>query len=468
VSHNQSLSTEEAPKLDRGLTLLPAIGIIIANVIGTGVFMKARVMTANVGTPSLVMAAWIAGGLLTLAGSLVFGELSAMSPRSGGPLNFIGAAYGRRWAFLFAWSRAIAYGAGIAAVAILTVTFLNDVLGGALSPLQLKIMPPLVIAFSAALNLCSVRATGGVAMALTGVKISILLTIAFGAFLLSDGSFSHFGMSGAAGAAHGVPESARLGLSGFGAAVAGALWGYNGWAIIASVGGEVRDPGRVLPRAMSLASLLVIGLYLLINASYFFALTPLEIADLPEHTSVAVATIQRFAGDGAASLLAIGLVISAYGTMHVALLVGARIPFAMTRQGLAPASLGKLNSKAVPAVSVVAIAIWSSVLALSGTFDILTDLTIFVLWLFVGLTGTTIFVLRRKFPDAPRPYRVLGYPVIPIAFLLATVFMLISMLTSTPGRCLAGVGLVLIGLPAYSLIARRLPPDDSANWIGVE
>jgi APA family basic amino acid/polyamine antiporter len=117
---------------------------------------------------------------------------------------------------------------------------------------------------------------------------------------------------------------------------------------------------------------------------------------------------------------------------------------------------------------VIAIAIWSSVLALSGTFDILTDLTIFVLWLFVGLTGTTIFVLRRKFPDAPRPYRVLGYPVIPIAFLLATAFMLVSMLASTPGRCLAGMGMVIIGLPVYSIIARRLPPDDPETWIGVE
>lgn len=457
-----------ARRLDRGLTLVPAIGIILASVIGTGVFMKARVMIANVGTPWLVLGAWLAGGALTLAGSLVFGELSAMTPRSGGPFNFIGAAYGRRWAFMFAWSRGIVYGASVAAVAILTVTFLNDALGATLSPFQLKLFPILVIATGTVLNLISVRATGGVATAMTGIKVSILLAIAIGAFWLSDGSFAHFRMSGAAGAGHGVPESARLGLSGFGAAMAGALWGYNGWAIIATIGGEVREPGQVLPKAMFLSTLLVIGLYILINTSYFFALTPFEIADLPEHTSVAGATIQRFAGSGAASLLAVGLVISAYGTMHVSLLVGSRIPFAMSRQGLAPASFGKLNSKSVPSVSVIAIAVWASGLALSGTFDILTDLTIFVLWLFVGLTGTTIFALRRKFPDAPRPYRVHGYPVIPVVFLIATGFMLASMLVSTPGRCLAGIGMILVGLPVYSIFARRLPPDDPEAWIGAE
>ncbi len=465
---SSNFSSQTSRTLDRGLTLLPAIGIILANVIGTGVFMKARVMTANVGTPWLVLAAWVAGGALTLVGSLVFGELSAMMPRSGGPFNFIGAAYGRRWAFLFAWSRGIVTAAGVAAVAILTVTFLNDALGASLSSLQIQLLPVFVIAIGTALNLLSVRATGGVATALMGVKVSILLTIAIGAFLLSDGSFAHFGMSGAAGAGHGVPESARVGLSGFGAAMAGALWSYSGWSIIATIGGEVRDPGRVLPRAMFFSTLLVMGLYILINASYFFVLTPVEIADFPKNTSVAVAAFQRFAGSGAASFLAVGLVISAYGTMHVSLLIASRIPFAMASQGLAPASFGKLNSKNVPAVSVIVIASCASALALSGTFDRLTDLSIFVTWIFFGLTGTSLFALRRKFPDAHRPYRVLGYPLIPVIFLLATVFLLVSMLISTPVRCLWGIGMILVGLPVYSIFARRLPSDDPEAWIGAE
>ena len=307
--------------LDRGLGLVAAMGVIIANVVGTGVFMKARVMIVNVGTPGLVLTAWLVAGLLTLAGSLVFGELSAMAPRAGGQFNFIGAAYGRRLAFLFAWSRVIATGGGVAAIAILTVTFLNDALGGLLTPEALRLLPVGLIAVGMALNLASVRTTGLAATLLTVVKIGAVLVIAGGSFLLSDGSLDHLALSGADGAGHGVPESARLGWAGFGAAMGAALWGYNGWAIITTLGGEVRDPGRVLPRAMVLSTLLVMGLYLLVNVAYFHALTPREIADLPVELSVAGATVTRFAGRGATSVLAVVLTVSAYATMHVSLLV---------------------------------------------------------------------------------------------------------------------------------------------------
>jgi len=455
-------------QLDRGLTLIPATAVIMANVIGTGVFMKARVMTANVGSPGLVLTAYIAAGLLALAGCLVLGELAAMMPRSGGAFNFLGAAYGRRWAFLYAWTQGLAVGAGVAAVAILTVTFLNDATGGALSPFQLRALPVAVIGVGAGLNLLSVRATGGVATCLTGIKIGLVLTIAFGAFALSDGSFDHFGMSGAAGAAHGVPEASRLGLGGFGAAMAGALWSYNGWAIITTVGGEVRDPGRILPKAMVLSTLLVLVLYLFINASYFFAMTPLEITDLPEHVSVAGSTVERFAGAGLTSLLTTGLVISAYGTLHTSLLTGSRIPFAMATRGLAPASFRKLNRRQVPSTAVIALALWASALVLTGTFDSLTDVTIFLVWVFVGLTGTAVFRLRRRFPDAPRPYRVFGFPVVPVLFLLATGFMLASMLISTPMRCLAGSAMIITGVPVYAFFRRHAPKLEGEAWFGEE
>lgn len=454
--------------LDRGLGLVAAMGVIIANVVGTGVFMKARVMIVNVGTPGLVLMAWLVAGLLTLAGSLVFGELSAMAPRAGGQFNFIGAAYGRRLAFLFAWSRVIATGGGVAAIAILTVTFLNDALGGTLTPEALRLLPVGLIGVGMALNLASVRTTGLAATLLTVVKIGAVLVIAGGSFLLSDGSLDHLALSGADGAGHGVPESARLGWAGFGAAMGAALWGYNGWAIITTLGGEVRDPGRVLPRAMVFSTLLVMGLYLLVNVAYFHALTPREIADLPVELSVAGATVTRFAGRGATSVLAVVLTVSAYATMHVSLLVAARVPFAMARQGLAPAAFGKLNSQQVPALSVIVLAAAAAILAFTGTFDSLTDLTIFVLWVFFGLAGSTVLVLRRRLPDAPRPYCVPGYPVVPLVFLAVTLFMLGGMIVSTPGRCLMGMGLVALGLPLYSLRARTLPADDPQAWLGSE
>jgi len=455
-------------RLVRALTVIPAAAVILANVIGTGVFVKTRVMTVNVGTPGMVLTVWLCAGLLTLTGALVFAELSTMMPRSGGQFQFIGAAYGRRWAFLYGWTYSLAIGASIAAVAILFVTFLNDLLGSSLPQWALTVLPLVTIAVAALLNLATVRSTGRAATALTSVKVALVLGVGLGAFLLGDGSWSHFSLSGATGVGEGVPESARLGMRGFGAAMLGALWGYNGWAIITSLGGEVKEPSRTLPRAMVGGTLLVIALYMMINAAYFYVLTPMEIADLPESQSVANAAMLRFAGRTAAALMSVGLVISAYGTLHTSLLVGSRTPFALARRGLMPSSLGLVSSRSVPAVAVLAVGAWALVLALSGTFDILTDIYVFVLWIFYGMTCLALFVLRRKRPDAERPYRVWGYPVTPALFLLVTLFLLINTFAATPGRALSGLALVVSGLPVYWFYSRRLGRDAPDAWLGSE
>jgi basic amino acid/polyamine antiporter, APA family len=466
-------TTTDAPahgerRLVRALTLVPATAVILANIIGTGVFVKARVMTVNVGTPGMVLFVWLCAGLLTLAGALVYGELSTMMPRSGGEFHFIGAAYGRRWAFLYGWTRSVAIGASVAAVAILFVTFLNDLLGSALPVWALRTLPLVVIIVATLLNLATVRSTGRVATLLTAVKICLVLGVGVGAFCFADGSWSGFSQSGAEGVGEGVPATARLGLSGFGAAMLGALWSYNGWSIITSLGGEVRDPARTLPRTMVGGTLLVIALYLLINAAYFFVLSPLEIANLPASSSVANATVLRFAGRTAASVMSVALVISAYGTLHTTLLVGSRVPFALARSGLLPKDLGLISARGVPAIAVLAIGAWGLVLALSGTFDILTDIYVFVLWIFYGMTASAVFVLRRKLPDAERPFRVPGYPVVPALFLLVTLFLLINTFIATPDRALAGFALVVTGLPVYVYFSRRLDPDESTAWLGGE
>jgi APA family basic amino acid/polyamine antiporter len=433
------------------------------------VFVKARVMTVNVGTPGMVLTVWLCAGLLSLAGALVYAELSTMMPRSGGALHFLGAAYGRRWAYMYGWTYSVALGASIAAVAILFITFLNDLLGGALPPWALKTLPLVAIAVASGLNLATVRSAGRAATALTAVKVTIVLFVGLGAFLLADGgSWKHFSLSAAGGVGEGVPESARLGVRGFGAAMLGALWSYNGWAIITVLGGEVKNPARTLPRTMVGGTMLVMALYMLINAAYFYVLTPLEISNLPESSSVANATVLRFAGKTAAALMSVGLVISAYGTLHTTLLVGPRIPFALARKGLMPASLGKISGRSVPAVAVLSLGAWSLVLAVSGTFDILTDIYVFVIWIFYGMTCSAVFVLRRKLPDAERPYRVWGYPFIPAIFLAVTVFLLLNTFLATPGRALSGFLLVLSGLPVYAFYSRRLGPEDPSEWLGGE
>jgi len=412
----------------------------------------------------MVLTVWLAAGLLTLAGALVYAELGAMMPRSGGEFHFIGAAFGRRWAFLYGWTKTVALGASAAAVSIIFVIFLNDLTGGALPPLAVQFLPVLIIVVATAINLGSVRSSGRAATVLTAVKVSLVLFVGIGAFLLADGSWQNFSLAGEAGTCEGVPESAKLGLSGFGAAMLGALWGYNGWAVIAALGGEIKDPGRTMPRALIGGTLTVIALYLMINAAYFYVLTPLEVASVAESSSVASEVAARFFGPGIAALMSAGLMISAYGTLHTTMLSGPRVPFALARAGLLPSGLARISTNGVPAVAILTIGVWSIVLAVSGTFDILTDIYIFVLWVFFGMNGAAFFILRRRIPNASRPYRAWGYPYVPALFLVVTVYLLINTLLATPSRALAGIGLIVIGLPIYEYFIRRGGAVEPLNW----
>lgn len=452
--------------LHRGLTLVPATAVILANIIGTGVFVKARVMTCNVGSPAMVLLVWVVAGLLTLAGAMVYAELSAMIPRAGGEVHFLAAAYGRFWAFLFGWTKTLALGISGAAVTILTVKFLNDFTGGRLPPLAVALLPIGVIALCAALNLIEVRASGMLATALTVGKIVLVLGIAFGAFVLADGNWHHFAETKGNGACEGVAPSAQGSIGGFAAAMLGALWAYNGWAGVTALAGEVKRPGWTLPRAMIGGTLIVMALYLLINAGYYFVLSPSEVANVPEDSTVAFVVAQRFMGPAAAAVMSACLVISTYGTLHAGTLASPRIPYAIARAGLLPAPLAKLSRHGVPFVAVLAMSAWASVLAVSGTFDYLTDIYIFVLWIFYGLIGSTVFVLRRKMPDADRPYRTWGYPIVPALFLGVTVFLLVNVFLASPTKAIYGLGLIVAGLPVYWHYSRRSGPDSEQSWLG--
>jgi APA family basic amino acid/polyamine antiporter len=455
------------PSLVRGLTLIPATALIVTNVIGTGVFVKARVMTCNVGTPWMVLLAYLVAGVLTLGGALTFAELSAMMPRSGGQYNFIGAAFGRVWAFLYGWMETLLDGAAsIAAVAIVFVIFLNDILGGALSPFQVQWLTVGTIAAVTLLSLASMRTNGILATVITALKVVLVAGIGVAGFVFSDGSWAHFAATGASGTCEGVATSARLGVTGFGAAVIGALWSYNGWADISFVAEEVRDPERTLPRALIGGSVLIIGLYLIVNASYFYALEPQTVANVPEASSVAGVVMVRVLGAGGASLLTIGMMLSTFGALHSLSLAVARIPFAMARDNLLPQTLASISPRArVPSHAILLLSACAIGFAFSGAFDVLTDMIVFMLLLFNGLAVGAIYVLRRTLPNAVRPFRVWGYPVVPALFLLATGYLMINTLLATPGRALAGVGIVALGLPLYAYYARRLPPSRPEDWL---
>ena len=454
--------------LVRALTLLPAVALIIANVIGTGVFVKARVMTCNVGSPELVLTVWLVAGLLSLAGALVYAELAAMMPRPGGEFHFLGAAFGPRWAFLYGWTRTISLGASAAAVAILATVFLNDLTGGALPAWAMFSLPLVLIAVATAINLATVRTNGHATTALSTVKVGLVLLVGVGAFVLASGNWGNFSLSGSEGSCAGVPESARLGVGGFGAAMLGALWGYNGWSLLVAMGGEVRDPERTLPRALILGTLTVIGLYLVINTAYFYVLTPVEVASVAENSSVAYEAASRFLGPVFAVIMSTCLVISAYGTLHTTMLGGPRVPYTIASVGFLPGSFARLSSRGVPVVAVIAIGLWSIVLAATGTFDILTDMYIFILWVFYGLNGIALILLRRRHPGVHRPYRVWGYPFVPALFLIVTVYLLVNTIVVTPWRAAAGLGLIIIGIPMYRYYLNRMEGAPPSEWLGAD
>jgi APA family basic amino acid/polyamine antiporter len=461
-----------APKvtLARGLGLVAALSILVGNVVGTGVFLKARVMTCNVGSPALVLGAWAAAGLLSLAGALTYAELAALWPRAGGEYVFVREAYGPGAGFLYGWMQLfIAKTGSQASVAVAFAIFVNDLTGGALAaasfapepfgrPLRLGAMqlaPLALIALATALNCAAVAVGGRAAAALTAVKVALVLGVGAGAFALADGSWGHLAASAAGGACEGVDPAARAGAAGFGAAMLGALWGYDGWNNLTLVAGEVKDPQRNVPRALVGGTLASIGLFLFVNLAYFYVLGPRAVADVPASSSVARETAARFLGPTASAAVAVGLVASSVGTLHTSVLTGARIPYAMARDGLLFRGLARLDPRSrVPARALALQGAWAALLALSGSFDALTDYALFGSWLFYALVGASVFLFRRRLPHAERPYRAWGYPAVPALFVAAAALLLANALYTAPRRSLVGLALIAAGLPVYYALFR--------------
>ncbi|HJU55605.1 MAG TPA: amino acid permease [Pyrinomonadaceae bacterium] len=465
--------------LIRGLTLIAAASIVIGNVIGTGVFLKARVMTCNVGTPGMVITVWVVAGVLSLAGALTYAELAAMMPRAGGEYVFMREAYGPRLGFLYGWMQIfIAKTGSQASVAVAFAIFLNNLTGGTLDttlfslPLfgkqfnfgYLQLIALSLIAIFTLVNCATVIVSGWIATVLTGVKIALVVGIGLGAFLLASGDWGHFALANAGGICEDVSPATMTSVAGFSAAMLGALWGYDGWNNLTLVAGEVKNPQRNIPLALIGGTILIILLYVFVNLAYFYVLTPTEVASVPKASSVATEVAKSFLGPVAIGLIAAALMASSIGTLHTSILTGARVPYAMARDRLFFDRLARLSPRThVPIGALVVQGVWAGILTLSGSFDTLTDYVIFGSWIFYGLTTASVFIFRRRMPYAERPYRAWGYPVVPILFLLVTGFLLFTTLLPDPARglkgfnvnALIGLGLIASGLPVYWYLSRR-------------
>jgi basic amino acid/polyamine antiporter, APA family len=445
----------------RALGPIAAISVVISNVIGQGIFLKTRVMTCNVSSPGLVLLVWVLAGLLSLAGALTYAELGAMMPAAGGEYRYLKRAYGEKIGFLFGWMQFLVAKTGSqAALAVGFAIFLNPLLNGALnseifslqvseyrltfSALQATALS--IILLITLINCAAVTFSGQVATFLTVIKILLVVIIALGALLFATGDFSHLLETGS-GSCDGV--YVRGGLAGFGAAMLAALWAYDGWNNVTMLGEEIRDPEKNLPLSLIYGMVLVCALYLGANMAYFYVLSPQEIANIPSSASVATEVAKRFLGPAALTLMAVGLIFSTVGTLHTSMLTGSRIIFATTRDQDALKSAARVSSTHVPVRALLVQSLWASILALSGSYDLLTDYVVFASWIFYGLTAASVFILRRSMPDHPRPYKVWGYPLLPLLFILSTSALLINTLWTSPLQSTLGLVLIATGIPVY-------------------
>jgi basic amino acid/polyamine antiporter, APA family len=457
---------ERERQLIRGLTAFDTTALVVGTVIGTGVFLKAAVMAQQVGTPALVLTAWVAAGVLSLAGALAYAELGAMLPEAGGEYVYLRESYGEAAAFLFGWQRFIVSGsASVASIAsgfaIFLAAFLplGDVwvrreltLLGQSFEWQFgvrQVVAVAVILLLSGVNCFTVVVGGRVQSALTLLKIGGIAFVVLGIlFFGRTADWSHLRS----------PEGAPAwsGFAAFGTAMLAALWAYDGWNNMPMAAGEVKDPGRSIPRALIFGMLIVMAIYCLANLAYFYALplgevttsnSTLHRAALPVASKAAI----TFLGDYGGKLVAIAFVISALGALNGSILSNARVPFAMARDGYSPQALAELSPLTrVPVRVIVVQALWASVLAVSGSYDQLTDCLLFAAWIFYGLTTSAVFVLRRRRPDAPRPYRTLGYPWVPALFLLVSGWLVVNTLVERPVESVTGIVLILAGLPVYA------------------
>jgi APA family basic amino acid/polyamine antiporter len=460
-----------APALLRALGPLAASAILAGTVVGTGIFLVPSTIARETGSVALVMLVWGLGALLSLAGALTYAELGSTFPASGGEYVFLRRAYGPLWGFLFGWQQIVIGKTGsIASIAIAFALFFGYFAGDlerdvirfgssdaawAVTGLQLVAIAGIVLL--TLINVAGVALGGAVQGILTALKVAAILILA--ALLLGSGhgSWSHF-QTPAEPVAHGFADR----VAGFGAAPAAVLWAYDGWNNLTLVGEEIRDPRRTIPRVLILGILGVALVYLLANLAYFYAL-PLDAVKRSERVAQDAARIVL--GDRAGVTLSVAALVSTLATLNGSILTGARVVYAMARDGLLFRSLAKLNpTYRTPARALALQAVLASGLIVvfgrdEAAFEKLFNYALFGTWGFYGLTALSVIALRHRHPELPRPYLTFGYPWVPLVFALAAVLFCLSIAVRRPGE--TGFGLVLLaaGLAFYHLWRRQRPTD---------
>jgi APA family basic amino acid/polyamine antiporter len=448
----QPPSSHELPRV---LNASHATSIVVGIIIGSGIFLVPREMMAAVGSSGMVYAVWIVGGLLSLFGAMSYAEIAASRPRYGGEYAFLRDAYGDLTGFLYMWTWiSIAKPASLATI----VAGLTRVLGSfaifsffaqpALgSLLWSQIFGIVVVWVITGLNIASTRESANVQLVLTWLKALLILVIAGFCFFAAGhhGGWQNFATSFI---------GARRGFSGFMIALIAALWAYDGWSDVTQMAGEVKQPQRSLPLALIGGVTIVGALYMLTNAAIQYVLPAATIAMADRPT---VDAMRIVAGNWGAGLVTIGMSVSMAATFVGSSLSGARVTFAAARDGLFFKGLAHVHPRfKTPDASLLLQAILSTLLLLAiGKFQALFSLAIFADWLFYGLTVSTVFVFRRRDDPATRPFSMVGYPLLPAIFILAAAVLVVFSIQNDPRNSLAGLGVILLGVPLHYLLQRR-------------
>jgi APA family basic amino acid/polyamine antiporter len=414
--------------------------VVIGTVIGSGIWLvPGTVLRNTAGDPGIALLVWLVGGICSLLGALTFAELGSLYPDAGGAYTYVREAFGRFPAFLLGWTLFLAINTGsTATLAVAFATYAGELVP--LGPVGRKLVPVLMIVAVSAVNIRGVRHAATVQNWSTAVKVAAILAIAAAGILLGTGG------SAAAARAFTTPVSGHL-LSGAGVALLGVLWAYEGWINVTNSAGEAVDPQRTFARGIVIGTMALVVLYVLANIGYLGAIGPDGVAGSQR---VAADSVRALFGSVPAKLVSAAVLVSVFSAANGLALTGPRMYYAMGRDGVFFRALGEVHPRfQTPAIAIAVGGAWAALLTLWGSFEQLLTYVVFASWLFAALAAASVFVLRRRRPEAPRPFRVPGYPVTPALFILAALAIVVNTVVARPLQAGAGIGIVLLGTPIF-------------------
>ena len=433
------------PQLRQSLTLFDVTMIAIGGTIGSGIFLTPSLIAHALPSPWLILAAWLVGGLMALAGALTFSELAGLMPHAGGEYVYLKEAYGSLVGFLFGWAYFLVVNAGgLGALSVAFATYLGYFVP--LGPAGAKAVAIGGLLALTVVNVVGVKAGAIFSDIFTVLKLAGIAGLVGVGLALGSSATSDFSL-----ALGPVPGGLAGGLA---AAMVGVLWSTGGWQHATYASAEIRDARRTLPLAMTIGTAAVTLIYLSVNVAYLFLLTPAEMAASPR---VAADAVSRVLGPAGGSLISLAIFVSTFGVVGIYTLTAPRIYFAMANDGVFFRRVAAVHPRFhTPAFAIVAQSLWAAVLILFwGTFENLISYVVFTDWIFFGLAAAAVFVFRRRRPDAPRTVRVPLYPFTPAFFVAVSAWFVAVTLVERPAQAWAGLAFLALGVPAYYSWTRR-------------